>query len=183
VLKISNNYKNNDIDKLVDWANKWQLKFNISKYHILHFSKPHGYGEYNIQEKNIKSTDKIKDLGVIIDSNLKFHDHVNSVISIANRILTIIRKTFQFTDNQMFVTLYKTIVRLIIEYGNSVWGPHYIINQQNVEKIKLRTSKSLTGLQDISYSDHLHILNFLSLKYRRLRGDMILVYRLLNNDV
>jgi len=29
------------------------------------------------------------------------------------------RKTFQFTNNQMFVTLYKTMVRPVIEYGNS----------------------------------------------------------------
>ena len=126
----------NDINKLVDWANKWQLKFNISKCYILHLGKPHGYGEYNIQGTNITSTDKIKDLGVIIDSNLKFHDHVNSVICKANRTLGIIRKTFQFTDNQMFVTLYKTMVRPVIEYGNFIWGPHYIVDQQNIEKIQ-----------------------------------------------
>jgi len=111
------------------WANKWQLKFNISKCYILHLGKPHQYGEYNILGTNIKSTDKNKDPGVIIDSNLKFHDHVNSVISKANQTLGIICKTFHFTDNQMFVTLYKTMVRPVIEYSNSVWEPHYIIDQ------------------------------------------------------
>jgi len=104
-----------------------------------------------ITHNNLTSTDKIKDLGVIIDSNL---DHVNSVISKANQTLGIICKTFQFTDNQMFVTLYKTMVRPVSEYGNSVWGPHYIIDQQNIEKIQQRATKSLTGLQDISCPDH-----------------------------
>jgi len=36
-----------DIYKLVAWANKWRLKFNISTCHL---SKPQGYGEYNIRE-------------------------------------------------------------------------------------------------------------------------------------
>jgi len=73
-------------------------------------------------------------------------------------------------------------VRPVIEFGNFIWGPHYIVDQQNIEKIQQRATKSLTGLQ-ISYPDRLCILNFPSLKYHRLRGDMILVYRLLNNDV
>jgi len=73
----------------------------------LHLGKPHGYGEYNIQGIAITSTDTIKDLGV---NNLKFHAHTESVTSKANRTLAIMHKTFQFTDNHMFTTLYKTLV-------------------------------------------------------------------------
>ena len=73
------------------------------------------------------------------------------------------------------------MVRPVIEYGNFIWGPHYILDQQNIEKIQQIATKSLTGLHDISYPDRLCTLNLLSLKY--LRGDMILVYRLINNDV
>ena len=64
-----------------------------------------------------------------------------------------------------------------------LFGGHIIL--QNIEKIQRRTTKMLTGsvIHDISYPDHLLILNLPSLKYRRLRGDMILVYCLLNNDV
>jgi len=99
-------------NKLVDWANKWQLKFNISKCYILHLGKPHRYGDYNIQGTNITSTDKIKDLGVIIDSSLKFHDHVNSVICIKQieHLVSFVR----LFSLQMFVTLYKTMVRPVI---------------------------------------------------------------------
>jgi len=61
----------------------------------------------------------IKDLGIIIDSNLKFHDHVNSVIHPCMYRVGIIHKSFQFADNYMFqfVTLYK---KPIVEYGNFV---------------------------------------------------------------
>jgi len=55
------------------------------------------------------------------------------------------------------------MVRPVIEYSNSVWGPHYIIDQQNIKKMQQRATKSLTGLLGISYLDHLHILNLPSL--------------------
>ena len=83
----------------------------------------------------------------------------------------------------MFITLYKTLVRSMIEYSNSVWGPYYILDQQNIEKIQRRATRSLNGLQDMSYADRLQTLCLPSLKYRRLRGDMILVYRLINNNL
>ena len=43
----------------------------------------------------IKICDVIKDLGVQIDKQLKFHDHTTVVTKKANRTVAIIRKTFQ----------------------------------------------------------------------------------------
>ena len=35
----------------------------------------------------------------------------------------------------MFVTLYKSLVRPVIEYGNTIWGTYYLIqNSQAVKK-------------------------------------------------
>jgi len=96
VLKGAQELQNN-IDKLLAWANKWQLRFNASNYYVLHLG-PHGYGEYNMQGTILSSSDTIKDLGIHIDSNLKFYLHTASVISKANRTLAIIHKCFHFTD-------------------------------------------------------------------------------------
>ena len=62
----------NDIDMLLVWANTWQLRFNVSKCYVLHLGPPHDYGQYNMQGTIISSSDTIKDLGIHIDSNLKF---------------------------------------------------------------------------------------------------------------
>ena len=79
-----------DIDSLVTWANKWQLQFNVSKCHLLHLGKLHYHGTYNIQGNLIPPSESVKDLGVIIDDKLKFHDHVASVTAKANRTLAVI---------------------------------------------------------------------------------------------
>ena len=83
----------------------------------------------------------------------------------------------------MFVTLYKSLVKPVIEYGNIIWGPHYSLDQQNIEKIQRRATRALAVLKDTPYTERLRILGLPSLQYRRLRGDMILLYRLVNNDI
>ena len=60
----------NDIDKLIARANKWQLRF---KCYILHLGNLHGYGEKSMEGTIISSSNTINDLGIYIDSNLIFH--------------------------------------------------------------------------------------------------------------
>ena len=172
-----------DINNLVAWANKWQLNFNVSKCHLLHFGKPHNYGSYSINGIQISPNDSIKDLGIIVDNQLKFHEHADSVVTKANRTLAIIRKSFNFTDKTMFLSLYKSLVRPIIEYGNAIWGPHYILDQQSIESVQRRFTKYLFNFNDLPYSERLSILGLPSLQYHRLRGDMILIYRMIYNDI
>ena len=83
----------------------------------------------------------------------------------------------------MFLSLYKSLVRPIIEYGKAIWGPHYILDQQSIESVQRRFTKYLFNFNDLPYSERLSILGLLSLQYRRLRGDMILIYRMIYNRV
>ena len=172
-----------DVNNLVAWANKWQLNFNVSKCHLLHLGKPHDYGSYSIGGTQISPNDSIKDLGVIIDKQLKFHEHTNAVVAKANRTLAIIRKSFNFTDKTKYLTLYKSLVRPIIEYGNAVWGPHYALDKQSIEGVQRRFTKYLFDFNDLPYSERLSVLGLPSLQYRHLRGDLILIYRMVNNNI
>ena len=83
----------------------------------------------------------------------------------------------------MLINLYKSLVRPIIEYGNTIWGPYYILDQQSIEKIQRRATRLLTGLYDTPYSERLAILGLPSLQYRRFRNDMKLLYRLAHSDI
>ena len=78
------------------------------------------YSPYNIQANLISPTDSVSNLqlGVLIDDKLEFHAHTASVTAKANRILAIIHKFFHFTDNNLLINLYISLVRPIIEYGN-----------------------------------------------------------------
>jgi len=64
-------------------------------------------------------------------------------------------------------------VRSIIEYGNVIWEPSYILYQQSIESVQRQFTKFLFDFNDVSYPDRLSTLGLPSLQYRRLRGDMI----------
>ena len=80
----------------------------------------------------------------------------------------------------MLLQLYKSLVRPILEYGNIVWGPQFILDQQSVERIQ-RATKLASEIKDLQYVDRLNHLNLPSLRYRRRRGDLINTYRIFHN--
>jgi len=49
-----------------------------------------------------------KDLGVLIDSNLTFENHIMSKVKTCNRIIRLIKRNFKNMDFQGFLLLYKT---------------------------------------------------------------------------
>ena len=51
-----------------------------------------------------------KDLGVVIDQNLKFHQHAAAAAAKTNRILGLINKCFEHLDADPLPLLYKTLV-------------------------------------------------------------------------
>ena len=120
-----------------------------------------------------------KDLGVLIDNKLGFSNHVAHVTKKANRIVGIIRRTFDFLSEELFVQLYKTLVRPVLEYGHSAWQPNSKQLCQNLEDVQRRATKLISSLKNLSYPDRLKRLKLPS--HRRKRGDMIDVFKFVHN--
>jgi len=90
---------------------------------------------------------------------------------------------FQHFDKTIFTNLYKTYIRPVLEYGNVVWGPQFVLEQHHVEKVQRRPTRLVYDIRDHAYNNHLEELNLPSLNYRRCRGDMIMIYHLLHHNL
>ena len=123
-----------------------------------------------------------RDLGVIVDDELKFHMHTATATKKANQILGIIKKSYQTRGAVTKSTLYKAMVRPHLEYANSIWGPFYKGDIKKAEAVQHRATKLIPELKDKPYEDHLKALQ-LPLTYRRKRGDMIQMYKIMNKLV
>ena len=76
-------------------------------------------------------------------------------------------------DARTVPLLYKALVRPLLEYGNAVWGPFNRADQIRIEKVRRRTTRMISALRGIPYTDRLRTLRLPSIYYRRRRGDMI----------
>jgi hypothetical protein len=181
-----------DLDRLQNWSDDWLLKFHPEKCKRMLISRR--AQDNRIRPLKLKSTDstgivtithivtsdKEKDLGLIIDNRLKFDSHINAIINKGNKTMGIIRRTFQSLDANIFKPLFTTLVRPILEYGQILWNPHLKGDIRALEGVQRRATKQINGFKNLSYSERLKRLDLPTLRFRRLRGDVIETYKIIH---
>ena len=172
-----------DVETLTTWSRVWQLPFNATKCKCMHFGKKNQQHKYKMNEHTLKEVEVEKDLGVIVDKNLKFHKHASFAVKKANTILGLIKIYFTVFDHKTLPKLFKAMVRPHLEYGNVVWGPHFKLDQQAIERVQKRATKLIWNIKDLPYSERLKDLNLPSLSYRRRRDDMLQTYKIISGKV
>ena len=111
-----------DIGNSKDWSFIWKMLFNIKKCKHLHLGSVTTDSKYFMPSDSgnvlIEKVEEKKGLGIIIDSKLNFRQHIANKVSIANRNLDVIFRTFTYLSQEMFLNLYKSIVRPHLEYAS-----------------------------------------------------------------
>ena len=111
-----------------------------------------------------------------MDPELKFSQHLERQVNKANRLLGLIRRSFDYLDCDMMKLLFAALVRPHLEFGNCVWAPYLEKDKRLIESV-LRRATKVVGLKDLSYVQRLKRVGLPSMVYRRLRGDMIETYK------
>ena len=94
-----------------------------------------------------------KDLGVIINKDLKFQHHIAESVKKANRKLGLIRRSFSCLDKEIFTNLYKSIVRPNLEYGCTIWSVIYKKEAITLENVQRRATKLVSSIRHLTYSE------------------------------
>ena len=137
---------------------------------------------YDLNGVPLDYTEVEKDIGVHIDDQLNFDAHISKKCKKANSMFALIRRTFKFLDMDMFLPLYKAIVRSHLDSCSSVWSPYDVKHIKAIENVQRRATKQILGFRDLSYAQRLRKLKLPTLLYRRVRGDLIETYKILNDD-
>jgi len=170
---------------IFDWAELWCMKLNINKCKVLSVVRNQNIKrdyDYFVNsggvDYKLEHAVSIKDLGVMVDEKLTFHEHINEKINTAFKMLGIINRNFIDLDSKTFLLLYKSLVRSYLEYANSVWSPFKVGLIKDLESVQKRATKMVKECNSLSYVDRLKYLCLPTLKFRRLRGDMIEVFKI-----
>ena len=154
------------INKLVEWANKWQMSFKVDKCSVMHIRHNNMKSNYNMSNQQLPTTDQQRDLGIIITKDLKWQKQTEKSCRTANRVLWFIARNFRYKNKELILPLYKSLVRPHLEHAVQFWSPHLRRDIGKMEKIQRRATKMIPEIRNHSYHQRIQELDLISLVQR-----------------
>ena len=173
-----------DLFDSCEWGKDWLLEHNIKKCKFIQYGNIIYDYEYKMTNRNnevitITKDSEEKDLGIWFEENLKFNKHISVTVKKANRLVGMIKRTFSFMNKELFLIIYKSLIRSVLDYGSPVWNPSTKKYRQMLENVQRRATKLIPELKNLSYQERLKELNLPTLYYRRKRYDLIQLFKII----
>ncbi|KAL1448049.1 hypothetical protein WDU94_000025 [Cyamophila willieti] len=179
------------LDHLYEWCEINRMVLNIDKCKIMSFTKKRSTSTFNytINNTTVPRVNKMRDLGVILESNLSFNEHYETIKNKSFRALGFInRNSKDFKNPNTYKILYLSLVRPILEYASPVWSPHNQVHIKTIEKVQRRFLRSIAYKQgkrilNHDYTDILRQHNMETLEKRRYKQDLVFLHKILHNKI
>lgn len=130
-----------DIERLISWCQINGMQTNTAKCKLISYTRGQSPMRFNYSMNHtlLERVSSIKDLGIILDSKLRFTEHISKTIAKANSMLGFLcRNTANFDDVYALKTLFCSLVRSGLEYGVQIWAPYHAVHELRIERIQKR---------------------------------------------
>ena len=184
--KISSNSQQElqrDLDTAVEWAKTWQMQFNTNKCKVMHVGHRNERAIYNMGNHRLEEVEEEKDLGVLIHRTLSVSNNCAVAVKKANQMAGHIYRIVTHKSVQSVVPLYNALVRPHLEYCSLVWSPYLKKDILSIDKVQRRVSKMIPSISALTYEERLKRTGLISLENRRLRADLLEVFKILKGFV
>ena len=184
-----------DLFRVIEWAHCNNMKLHEQKFELLnhlhnrrnHSSELPFYVEtllYKVSgEDTLYPVEHVRDLGVMVSSDLSWSSHISNMVTKARSTLSWVFSVFKTRDTTIMITLYKSLVRSLLEYCCPLWDPTKITDIQMLEGVQRTFTSRIGGLKDMNYWERLAHLKLMSLQRRRERYTILMMWKILHNVV
>ena len=142
--------------KICDWLQANKLSLNVVKTEYMIIGTEQSIIQLGLIPKikvvntYMKKVNKTESLGIIIDDNLKWGDHIQYICSKVRRNIGLIEHIKHCTPKRSSILLYKSLVELYFRYGNTVWG---LCNSILIDKLLTLQNRMSRIVTDTSYDE------------------------------
>ena len=137
---------NKELYNISDWLaiNKLSLNAKKTKYMVFH-TKQRNISHLNLDlEINNHKIDRVSDfnfLGLTIDENLTWREHVQKISTKISRVTGIINRLRKFLPSHILVLLYNSLILPHLQYCNLIWA----FRPGRVSKLQKRALRLITN--------------------------------------
>ena len=136
-----------------------------------------------INDNAIIRTSSLKLLGVFIDQNLNFSQHISFLVKKLSPKVGLLHRLRNILDTDTLITVYQTTIQSHIDYCLSIWGncPKVYINQ--IQRLQNRSVRAVLGNFDYSVSSTnlIQKLGWMNINQRYIYFTCIMVFKCLHN--
>jgi len=170
-----------DLCSVYEWGSDINMQFNSKKFEWVRYSSNLPDFKYEAPDKTtIEVKSSVKDLGVILSSDLSFSLQIQKAVSSASQMVGWCLRTFRGRGSFLLMTLFKSLVQPHLDYCNQIWAPTKQEDINEIEQVqrglvsRIRDS-SLIGLD---YWNKLAKLKLYSQERRRERYQIIFIWKI-----
>ena len=161
---------NSDLERLKEWLSVNKLFLNINKTSYMVFSVTNNATDLNLKIGNsiLERSRVQKFLGVLIDQQLTFKEHINKTAAKISRGVGMMRRLKPFVPEKVLISLHYAFVHSITSYAITTYGSATQFSLSRIVKLVNSSLKIATRQRRITQETckELKIFYFdLSLKY------------------
>ena len=176
-----------DLNTLANWESRWGMKFHPSKCNVMsccrlrnpkHFS-------YKLRGHILERSLCTKYLGVDIQHNLSWNQHISRTTNKAHSMLGFLRRNLKSAKLNTKANAYKALVRPHVEYCCTIWSPFQQNLINKVEAVQRKAARFVCNNyhNTSSVTSMLNELQWDSLSLRRSRAQLTMLYKILYKHV
>jgi len=176
-----------DLNRLAEWETTWGMEFHPQKCSYLRITRARQPRLFNYHLKGTALHEEIstKYLGVDIQANLSWRNHINRITKKSNNMLGFLRRSLRSANQQTKTNAYTSMVRSNLEYCSSIWNPYQNDQIHQLEMVQRRAARFTMNRyhNTSSVSSMLDHLNWESLKSRRTKLQLTNMYKIIHHQI
>ena len=130
----------------------------------------------------LKPVYQLRDLGVLVSNDLSWSPHIRAIAKKARQKASWVLSVFHTRSTTIMLTLYKSMVRNLVEYCCPLWHPSKISDIQELESVQKIFISRTNGMKELHYYDQLIHLSFMSRQRRRERFILLHMWKILHGQ-
>ena len=160
---------NDDLERINNWAKTWKMVFNAGKTDVVNYGRAQNDREQLVfNDLLLTETPSHKHLGLTLQSNGKWDEHITSIASKANTLISCLKNLKYKLNRKALETMYKSFILPIFDYADIIWDNCTVAQSNLLENLHLEAIRTIIGgVRGTSHYKLYEESGFCSLKERR----------------